>query len=637
MFNILIFISFTMRQIKTVFFLSALLMCANIMGQTLTISATGDTGTSGTNWGTSGSNPVTISVTGTADINVSVIQGYLNSGTDVELSSTIDINWDSPLNATDVDGDLILTGPSTGNNIYANINANLNIAGNLSFSDSRFYVIVSPGIQLNISGNLSVYNTGGLKLDSNSTMFSTLMLEGNLEGDKFFDYLRWSNPTPGNDLLTSPVGGVALGMLVELNGIKLLRGSINNVLHYLVTTYDESINNYGTLFNWQTPGGFNALPTGIGYRIGRLDTEITDNQKIQFTQRISNYNNIHKNSVSVALTHGGEGWNLIGNPYPTYLSLSTVLNNNNANMYGGAYNAIYSYNGDAVNPWSVYNNLSNAKIAPGQAFFVRSAESGSNFSFTPAMQSGTGGDDFIQGRNTTDSQVYNAGIILSSSLGTYSSDLYFHDLGSNGLDVGYDAATWQGDIESYSIYSHLVSENQGLSMAIQTLNNDALSEEVTTIIPLGLEVQDSQQLSISLSDSSVLPESGNLYLEDRDLGVFTNLREQSYSINSGSGLSGVGRFYLHAGSNATLSNGLETYDSIGVYAPTGRDVIVVTGVTEPNMNLSIYDITGRKLLDHELSATGMQELAVSQLSSSAVVVHLEGKQGSRSIKLIINP
>jgi hypothetical protein len=157
------------------------------------------------------------------------------------------------------------------------------------------------------------------------------------------------------------------------------------------------------------------------------------------------------------------------------------------------------------------------------------------------------------------------------------------------------------------------------------------------IIPLGVEVSGAQQLNISLTDSSYLPETASLYIEDRTLGVFTNLREQTYSINSGSGLSGVGRFYIHAGSDATLSTSRETYGSIGVYAPKGSGVVVVTGVTEPNMQLSLYDMTGRKLLSQELSAASMQELQVSQLSTGAVIAHLEGSQGSRSIKLIINP
>jgi hypothetical protein len=54
-----------------------------IQSQNLTISSSGETGTSGTNWSISGSNPVIITATGTANVNTSVVMGYLNSGTSV--------------------------------------------------------------------------------------------------------------------------------------------------------------------------------------------------------------------------------------------------------------------------------------------------------------------------------------------------------------------------------------------------------------------------------------------------------------------------------------------------------------------------------------------------------------------------
>jgi gliding motility-associated-like protein len=56
--------------------------------QDLTINTSGQTGTSGTNWSTSGTNPVTISFTGTSNINTSVIEGYLNSGTSLIIQSS---------------------------------------------------------------------------------------------------------------------------------------------------------------------------------------------------------------------------------------------------------------------------------------------------------------------------------------------------------------------------------------------------------------------------------------------------------------------------------------------------------------------------------------------------------------------
>jgi autotransporter-associated beta strand protein len=65
--------------------LSLLLITTGVSAQNLIISTAGQTGTSGTNWSTSGSNPVTISVIGTANINPSVVTGYLNAGKNLNL------------------------------------------------------------------------------------------------------------------------------------------------------------------------------------------------------------------------------------------------------------------------------------------------------------------------------------------------------------------------------------------------------------------------------------------------------------------------------------------------------------------------------------------------------------------------
>jgi hypothetical protein len=70
-------------RLKITFLLIVLTFTNVSWSQSLTISSSGQTGTSGNNWSISGSNPVIITATGTANVNTSVITGYLNSGTSV--------------------------------------------------------------------------------------------------------------------------------------------------------------------------------------------------------------------------------------------------------------------------------------------------------------------------------------------------------------------------------------------------------------------------------------------------------------------------------------------------------------------------------------------------------------------------
>ncbi len=71
------------RSLRTTFLTAFVIFSTQIIAQNVVLSSGGQTGTSGTNWSTSGTNPVTITATGAASINTSVITGYLNAGTSV--------------------------------------------------------------------------------------------------------------------------------------------------------------------------------------------------------------------------------------------------------------------------------------------------------------------------------------------------------------------------------------------------------------------------------------------------------------------------------------------------------------------------------------------------------------------------
>jgi hypothetical protein len=97
-----------------------------LQAQTITISSSGDTGTSGTNWTTSGSNPVTIEASGDATINTSVITSYLNAGTSVILSTALDIRLSAAISKSS--GNSATLTCNAGRDIYlqADISSNSN-------------------------------------------------------------------------------------------------------------------------------------------------------------------------------------------------------------------------------------------------------------------------------------------------------------------------------------------------------------------------------------------------------------------------------------------------------------------------------------------------------------------------------
>ena len=126
--------------------------------QTLTISNVGQIGVSGTNWTTSGTNPVTITATGTADINTSVITGYLSDNKTVKIESIAVIKVEDPI-IDDANGILEIM---AGTNIY--LNASLQ-AGSISIlaDESTFVNTNDISLTTNIAGAL-----GGLIISSDA-------------------------------------------------------------------------------------------------------------------------------------------------------------------------------------------------------------------------------------------------------------------------------------------------------------------------------------------------------------------------------------------------------------------------------------------------------------------------------------
>lgn len=103
------------------------------LGQDLTISSSGDTGTSGTNWSSSGTNPVIITSTSTATIQASVITDLLNNGISVILVGERDIVFDQAISSTATTTTSLTVKSKRSILMNQNINGSVNGALNVVF------------------------------------------------------------------------------------------------------------------------------------------------------------------------------------------------------------------------------------------------------------------------------------------------------------------------------------------------------------------------------------------------------------------------------------------------------------------------------------------------------------------------
>ena len=483
-------------------------------------------------------------------------------------------------------------------------------------------VIVEEGASLTVKGNLT--NNGTLQLESISDKYSSLIVEGNSTGNVL--YKRHVNNAAGpgtatadNDLISAPVTGQTFGSFRGANP-NILSGTIGGSPAFLFGPYNTTTAAY---VNYSSADDSSILTAGEGYRTGS-----TDGGTYTFD------GNVETGTVNVPVTSGGaSNWNLIGNPYPSYLKVQEFLNDvANTGLIDENSVGIYGYDGTAADGWTIYNlATTNAStvIAPGQGFFI-DAEASGNISFTTSMRSIGSGDDFIAGRNSSPLTYFK--LKASTNNKSYHTDFYFNDNASLGLDPGYDAAVWNENPPSFAVYSNLVQENSNVPMAIQALNNnDDLSN---VVIPLGVNANANEELTFSILEST-LDITVEVYLEDALTNTIVLLNSGDYVFTPTSDISGTGRFYLRFNANV-LGVTEQLLDTLKIFTSPTDQSIVISGQLDGDTNFKLFDLSGRMIITKPLDINSNRQIIdVSNLTIGVYIVELLSITNERRIQKLI--
>ncbi|WP_411893901.1 M14 family zinc carboxypeptidase [Winogradskyella sp. A2] len=471
-----------------------------------------------------------------------------------------------------------------------------------------------------ITVNGDVSTSGDLVLNSDSNEFSSLLVTGNVSGD--VKYHRHVNSNAGdNDLIAPPVSGESFVDFLSNNSNVFANGTQTL---FLFGDFEKPSNQYQLFSNTETA----SLDAGKGYRAAS-----TDDSTFEFTGSVTTSN------LVVPIERTGATytqWNLIGNPYTSYIRLSDFLTANITEL-DPLSAAVYGYDADDSNGsnWAIWNlAYSDANpgtlIAPGQGFFV-SARTGSNvnITFESTMRTAGNSDDFIAGRNSTPNIAHSI-IEIDKSNETFETELYFTDNATTGLDIGYDAEHFGGAPANFSIYTELVDNNQGTDMSVQSIAFNDVNNNA--IIPVGLNLGQGEQATIRMTSSNA---SFDIFLEDTQENTFTLLNNTEYTFTADSNLSDIGRFYLRFNSNV-LSTNEASLDHISIYNDNNLEEIVVKGQLEQEASLTLYDTQGREILNKTLETNNsINRVKTTGFMSGVYLVKLQNNVTTITKKLII--
>ncbi|MFD1292840.1 T9SS type A sorting domain-containing protein [Lutibacter holmesii] len=500
-------------------------------------------------------------------------------------------------------------------------------------SDKHFGIEDGSSLTINntasFTNNGTLTNNGTISLVSNSTQYPSL-IPTSISGWGTITYNRHVNNTTteaygrGNDLISAPLSGQAFNEFAAANtNIAIVSGD-------LVRFGPYKNSNPTSYESWDKTTNTTALTAGVGYRTGS-----TDNGSFTFT------GTVHTEDVLVGITSpaGGKKWNLIGNPYPSYLKIDDgengfLSNTANEDLLEDETVAIYGYNAtDDGGIWTIYNLNTTELLAPGQGFIVASkTEAGGNIQFTPEMRSTGTSDDIIQGKSTSTNA--NLKLQITSDSKIYKTDFYFNSNSTLGLDPGYDAAVYGSKAPKFAIYSHLVNDNVGSDMGIQSFSNKSISD---VIIPLGINATAGEEVTVGISKST-LPEDVLVYLEDTTTDKVVLLNTESYVFTATEDLTTTGRFFLTLKPYeiSEIDAEIAVAEKLEIYTAATSKTIHVKGELTGVTTLNLYDIQGRKVLSQKIDQSKISnEIDVSKFNTGIYIVQLKSNTIYKTQKVII--
>ena len=483
---------------------------------------------------------------------------------------------------------------------------------------------VNPGASVSIDSGITLTVFNSLNLESTSSSYSSLISDGLVSGTIVYSrYVAAIVPVATNDLIAPPLSGENFADFVIQNSN--LAGSGTTYLFGPYNTILGGYQNYDSITN-----ASNILEAGIGYRAAT-----TDGSNLAFTGTVLSTDVL---DIPISDAVNGSAWNLIGNPYPSYLDFNAFFTANTAEFdTDSAYQALYGYDGTASNGWVVWNQATidegsiTELIAPGQGFFVKSKLGGGLVDFTTSMRTTGNSDDFISGRSSNNNATL-CKLNINSNSNEASTQIYFIDGTTRGLDSGYDASTYSGSGSGFSMYSHLAEDNEGLGMAIQTLPYTDLTD---ITIPIGINAPSGTQLQISIDEISSIPDHINVYIEDNQNNTFTLLNTSDYIFTPNTDLNGTGRFYIHFSSQSLTSNDNDLNELI-IYTSSSPKGIVINGLLDSFTKAQLFDVQGRLVSNLSLNTSEINNfIDVSSFQSGIYILKVSNQKFTKAKKLII--
>ena len=474
--------------------------------------------------------------------------------------------------------------------------------------------IVTSGNNLTVTNAVTVATGGLMTLQNNANLLQltdaansgNIIVKRNSSALKRLDYTQWSSPVTGQNLLAfSPLT------------------SVSPTIRFY--TYNTLTNLYNSI---PSPGSVTFQPA-TGYQI-----RMPNNHPTTATIWPGSFTGVpHNGNYTFTMVDGGTGnrYNLVGNPYPSPISMTDFVAANQTNITGTIY--FWRKTNNAASPsycsWNNGTFVDNGEaqvfdpediIRTGQGFIIEGTGAGTALVFTNSMRVGDNANQFFRMANQNRSRIW---LNATHPSGAYSQTaiVYVDGAQTDGIDAFDGKYNNDGEIALTTTIGSERFAIQGRSPFVST-----------DVVPLEFTAVNAGEYQIALDKvDGIFEGDQQIYLRDNANGAITNLKEQAYTFTAEAGTAS-GRFDVIY--DATLNvSGPEPADAVKVLA--AGDVLTAVSPANDIVKVTVYDLRGRQLASAAFEQVSTARMDVS-LARQVLLVQIELSDGTKVSRKIMN-
>ncbi|HPB24178.1 MAG TPA: choice-of-anchor D domain-containing protein [Bacteroidales bacterium] len=490
---------------------------------------------------------------------------------------------------------------------------------------------INPGMDLTVNAGQTLTVNGQFLIASDATGTGSFIDNGILSYTGNVTMQRYMPNRLGYHYYSSPFNGAPISEFSDEIGT-IITGDpyVNNDTTHTVTPFPNFY-----IYNETKP-----YPTiSVGWDAATATLETMKGYCINFgastspvTTDVSGTLNSGPYSIGVTNTTSGnpvsDGWNLVGNPYPSAIDWQNSAWTKN-NVTDGIY--FFKSNSQYKGTYSSFvggvgTNGGTGIIPSMQGFFVKATGAGT-LGVTNAVRVHSN-QTFYKSTVTSNPLLRLKGYPSANQATGDETVIYFDPQATNMFDGNYDAyKLMNNDVAFPNIFTRDSSMHALSISALQPLSG------TDVVIPLGFITKTNGSFKIKATEILNFDPSLHIYLEDNQTSTIQDLTinpEYTFTINANAPLY---RFFIRF--SPSIITGIETSGSSFVDAwSSGKDIFVnYSNTASQKAVVSVYNMLGQQLITDEVQGSSTFRYTVGK--PGCYIINVIGGGNSFQKKIII--